>query len=152
MFDEKMFASLLANVMLSERSEMLAHYVGRGGRLHSLADCKATRKAGGPKNCVIHRPSLHRLTGSPQVLRSSGLIEDQCVHGVGHPNPDSAAYMDWRLGHEAGTWGTHGCDGCCGPVSDDQKRSRFEAGDISKWDDIEWRTTTPGWPPQDGGY
>lgn len=140
---ESGLADLLAAIIAGERSEMLAHYVSRGGRLHSKADCKRTRKAGGPKNCVIHNPSLHKLTGSPQILRSSGLIEDQCSHGVGHANPDSAAYMDWRLGHKPGTWMVHGCDGCCGPVPESQKQSRFEAGDFD---------ADPGWPPQDGGY
>ena len=45
-----------------------------------------------------------------QIIRGSGLVEDICEHGVGHPNrlwlqkndPDNKMYMS-----------THGCDGCC---------------------------------------
>jgi len=45
-----------------------------------------------------------------QIVRSSGLVEDICEHGVGHPN---AAYLrihdpDGELG-----LGIHGCDQCC---------------------------------------
>ena len=105
---------MMADLISSESSAMLQNYVSGGGRLHTKADCKSTRKAGGPKNCVIHRPSVHKLTGSPQILRSSTLIEDQCVHGIGHPNPDSAAYLNWSRGDES--WGIHGCDGCCGDI------------------------------------
>ena len=94
----------------------LDSYFARGGRVHSKAQCKVTRKAGGPKNCVLHRPTIHRLTGSPQILRTSGLIEDLCIHGVGHPNPDSVAYYRWSTGDDY--WGIHGCDGCCGPLRD----------------------------------
>ena len=113
---EDVMAYLLADAIFSEMSVRLSTYVAEGGRLHTKADCKATRKAGGPKNCVIHRPSLHKLTGRPQILRSSALIEDQCVHGIGHPNPDSAAFLTWSTGDDG--WGIHGCDGCCGPVKD----------------------------------
>ena len=46
-----------------------------------------------------------------QVLRSSGLIEDVCKHGVGHPNTESLIEMNKKglKGYEV-----HGCDGCCG--------------------------------------
>ena len=119
------------SAMLGEdlQSRPLASYVSAGGRLHSRADCKASRKAGAPKNCVIHRPSLHRLTGSRQVLRGSGLVEDTCPHIIGHPNPDSVAYLDWAT---ESSWGSHGCDGCCGPIPKGSDRG-----------------ADPGWPPQD---
>lgn len=41
-----------------------------------------------------------------QVVRSSGLVEDTCSHGVGHPNKESLKEMD-------SIYGVHGCDGCC---------------------------------------
>lgn len=40
------------------------------------------------------------------ITRETGLIEHVCVHGVGHPDPESAK----ELGEG---WGIHGCDGCC---------------------------------------
>lgn len=126
----------LAFLIQSERSAMLTDYLNSPkGRVHTKAACKATRKAGGPKGCVIHKPTLHRLTGRPQILRSTTLIEDQCVHGVGHPNPDSADYLNWRDGYKSDVWGVHGCDGCCGPL--EPKAPRL-CEDIN-----------PGWPPQD---
>lgn len=44
------------------------------------------------------------------VRRASGLVENVCVHGVGHPAIGSVMWMS-RNGH-AGC-GIHGCDGCC---------------------------------------
>ena len=37
-------------------------------------------------------------------------MERVCKHGVGHPDPDDAAYND-RTGN--GFLNVHGCDGCC---------------------------------------
>ena len=45
-----------------------------------------------------------------QVKRISGLVEDVCIHGIGHPN------MDWLKKHDPkGEKGfsIHNCDGCC---------------------------------------
>ena len=45
-----------------------------------------------------------------QIVRSSGLVEDICEHGIGHPN------IDWLKIHDSDGekgFGTHGCDGCC---------------------------------------
>ena len=43
-----------------------------------------------------------------QTTRMSGLVEDTCSHGVGHPN------KDWLERHpDKPELGTHGCDGCC---------------------------------------
>lgn len=49
-----------------------------------------------------------------KTIRASGLIEWVCEHGVGHPDYESAVYLNTH-GHEGsrGTWGIHGCDGCC---------------------------------------
>jgi len=45
-----------------------------------------------------------------QIVRESGLVEDVCEHGVGHPN------IEWLLKYDVsndlGFW-IHGCDGCC---------------------------------------
>jgi len=45
-----------------------------------------------------------------QVVRSSGLVEDICEHGIGHPN---AEYL--RINDPNGELGfaCHGCDLCC---------------------------------------
>lgn len=121
--DPYLYASILGEMSIS-----LPEYVASGGRLHTKVQCKASRAQGAPKNCVIHKPSLHKLTGSPQVLRSSALIEDICKHGVGHPNPDSVAYLNWA-NQEAG-WGVHGCDGCCGPVQPKKSKYDWTEGDF----------------------
>lgn len=58
------------------------------------------------------------------LLRSSGLIERECRHGIGHPDPDSVAYF--RINDPEG-WAlaTHGCDGCC--KEQEPKAKDFEA-------------------------
>lgn len=49
-----------------------------------------------------------------RLRRETGLIEHICEHGVGHPNAGSMARLDDIYGPgSAGTWGIHGCDGCC---------------------------------------
>ena len=70
---------------------------------HSLARC-----AGTP--CPIHAPSRHHMTDWPMTVRASGLTERTCPHGVGHPDPDSVAWLD---SHGRTGYGLHGCDGCC---------------------------------------
>lgn len=42
-----------------------------------------------------------------QVVRETGLVEDTCEHGVGHPN------IEWLKRHGSAGAGVHGCDGCC---------------------------------------
>lgn len=45
-----------------------------------------------------------------QVVRASGLVEDICEHGIGHPNGP------WMKIHDPNGeqgFGIHGCDGCC---------------------------------------
>jgi len=124
LFPDPAERKLMKSIIQMEMSVGVADYFASGGKVHTKAQCKATRKAGGPKGCALHRPTIHKLTGSKQVLRGSTLIEDICPHGIGHPNPDSADYLNWRDGTT--TWDIHGCDGCCGSVESD-----------------------PGWPPQD---
>ena len=46
----------------------------------------------------------------PQFFRfDTGIMERNCSHGVGHPDPDE--YLLWK----PGGWAValHGCDGCC---------------------------------------
>jgi len=45
------------------------------------------------------------------------LIEIFCKHGVGHPMPESVAWIEKNEAKpgNAGTWSVHGCDGCCIP-------------------------------------
>ena len=61
--------------------------------------------------CVIHRPSNHHMRHLPLHWRGDvSVMERTCIHGVGHPDPDDAAWnlsqhQEWKL--------IHGCDGCC---------------------------------------
>lgn len=38
-----------------------------------------------------------------------GIVERHCEHGIGHPDPDDAAYRATRGDVDT----VHGCDGCC---------------------------------------
>lgn len=45
-----------------------------------------------------------------QIVRVSGLVEDICEHGIGHPN------KEWLEEHDSDnkkSFAVHGCDGCC---------------------------------------
>ena len=46
------------------------------------------------------------------IRRETGLIEHICKHGIGHPDPDSLAWLKNRGSKDGGI---HGCDGCCIP-------------------------------------
>jgi hypothetical protein len=43
--------------------------------------------------------------GSFLLVRESGLVERQCVHGVGHPIGHLDVFRDFHS--------VHGCEGCC---------------------------------------
>jgi len=45
-----------------------------------------------------------------QIVRASGLVEDICEHGIGHPNE---AWMKLHDPDGERGFGIHGCDGCC---------------------------------------
>lgn len=45
-----------------------------------------------------------------QIVRASGLVENLCCHGCGHPHPASVAEFEER---GIMCMGIHGCDGCC---------------------------------------
>lgn len=65
------------------------------------------------EHCIIHNPSDHHMRRWPLVWRGDkGVFERTCPDGVGHPDPDSAAFLV-RIGK--GYLTNHGCDGCCRP-------------------------------------
>jgi len=72
---------------------------------HKKAECKGTF-------CCFHNPSKHHMNKWPMTVRydRGGMTERLCKHGVGHPDPDSLAWMN-RVGRDDD--GIHGCDGCC---------------------------------------
>ena len=75
----------------------------------------AWNECSNPNACVIHNPSDHPMVTWPRHLRENGLVERICKHGIGHPDPDSARWLnenDTVIGRR-GSWGVHGCDGCC---------------------------------------
>jgi hypothetical protein len=82
-----------------------------GIHYHSKTQCAGTY-------CTLHKPSKHVMRDWPMNLRTDSwaapLIERICKHGCGHPDPDSVTYLESisRKGSK-GTWGVHGCDGCC---------------------------------------
>src|SRR6056297_1336700 len=73
---------------------------------HSKEDCKGY--------CPIHNPSDHHMKNWPLHWRQDrGIFERLCEHGVGHPDPDSLAYIrSINSGDDLGL-SLHGCDGCC---------------------------------------
>lgn len=82
--------------------------------------------------CPIHAPSDHHMVDWPKQYRlGRGIFERTCDHGVGHPDPDSIAYLrrvallsadviddhddvDTRVRNAR----MHGCDGCCVSAGD----------------------------------
>ena len=63
------------------------------------------------RHCCIHNPSDHHMRDWPMSWRGDkGVMERTCPHGVGHPDPDDAAY---NIRNGRGHLTTHGCDGCC---------------------------------------
>ena len=75
--------------------------------VHDPADCAG-------RGCAIHdRPSGHALRNAPLNWREDrGILERICSHGIGHPDEDSARYLE-SIGH--GVQNVHGCChlGCC---------------------------------------
>lgn len=64
-------------------------------------------------HCPLHKPSDHKMVSWDMYLRWDRglLIERICPkHGIGHPDPDSLAWINRNgiVDH-----GTHGCCGCC---------------------------------------
>jgi hypothetical protein len=73
--------------------------------VHPAKDCEG-------RGCAIHdHPSEHPLVNAPLSWRGDrGILERHCIHGVGHPDRDSAMYLE-SVGQ--GYENVHGCDGCC---------------------------------------
>lgn len=97
-------------------AELISTISGPVGELERFEFYNCTARVHPAKRCVgtfctIHNPSEHKMRDWPMVLRTSALIERTCPHGIGHPDPDSAAFMRRRFGHDA--FDVHGCDGCC---------------------------------------
>lgn len=79
--------------------------------------------AGEDRACIFHRPSEHHMRGwdiNVRLDRFGALAERICPHGIGHPDPDSLAYVEsLRKPRDRGYDGVHGCDGCCFRREDD---------------------------------
>lgn len=74
---------------------------------HARGDCAL-------EHCCFHNPSEHSMRDFPMHLRTDwgvAMIERTCPHGVGHPDPDSVAWLNKTYGDQM--WDIHGCDGCC---------------------------------------
>lgn len=57
--------------------------------------------------CFVHNRTEHHMRDWPVQWRDDRkIVERICVHGIGHPDPDQADFLN-----DAGM--THGCDGCC---------------------------------------
>lgn len=87
------------------------HPVGTIQDMHEpMVSVHSPQLCGTDRPCVIHRPSEHHMRGWPLNWRwDRGIFERICEHGIGHPDPDDAAYR-----HSVGDHDTvHGCDGCC---------------------------------------
>lgn len=82
------------------------HGFGQGQailQVHDPAVCLGTW-------CAMHNPSDHHMRSWPMLWRSDlSILERVCPHGVGHPDPDDAAYRETEGRGDT----THGCDGCC---------------------------------------
>lgn len=75
-------------------------------RLHTHSPDKCE----GP-HCCIHNPSDHHMRDWPMNWRADKRVMERiCPHGIGHPDPDDAAYNE-SIGR--GWLNIHGCDGCC---------------------------------------
>lgn len=61
--------------------------------------------------CVVHNPSNHHMREWPLNYRlDTKMTERICKCGVGHPDPDAAAFHE-AIG--ASYLNVHGCCGCC---------------------------------------
>lgn len=102
------YYDLFGNFPMAER---MFGIQGRG----ILATHSAEKCAG--EFCCIHNPSDHPLRDALLNWRDDRRVMERiCSHGVGHPDPDSLAFMQrvmTRAEYEARAPWDHGCDGCC---------------------------------------
>jgi hypothetical protein len=98
-----------AGYRVLRKEEMAELHVLQGGErlwTHNTKDCDPVVP------CCIHNPSKHHMVTWPMHWRDArAIMERICAHGVGHPDPDDAAYRAGR----GDTDTVHGCDGCCAP-------------------------------------
>jgi len=88
-----------------ERGDIVPVTLPGGERMYAHAEDRCTPP------CPIHSPSEHSMRGFPLHWRGDrGIMERICPHGVGHPDPDTLAYID---PDGSKMEGVHGCDGCC---------------------------------------
>lgn len=91
---------------------MEEYITGTGQRIlvHNKDDCQG-------EYCVIHNPSDHHMKDWPTNWRDDRRIMERiCLHGIGHPDPDSLRFikeMAEKFGQKYYDKGIHGCDGCC---------------------------------------
>lgn len=87
--------------------------------VHDAARCKG-------QYCCIHNPSSHHMAKWRRNWRDDRkMMERICPHGVGHPDPDDAAYRA-TLGDNNNV---HGCDGCC--VQAERSIGKISAEDLA---------------------
>lgn len=81
--------------------------VSRMVNLHNPVAC-----SGKGRGCGIHnRPTNHSLKDAPMYWSNEQYaLERECVHGLFHPDHDSALYLK-SVGLEH--FNFHNCDGCC---------------------------------------
>lgn len=79
-----------------------------GSYLSHVHDKRACDGSG----CAVHdHPTEHALSEAPLNWREDrNILERICKHGVGHPDYDSALYLE-SIGQSVKN--IHGCDGCC---------------------------------------
>jgi nitroreductase len=62
--------------------------------------------------CALHAPSDHHMVTWPLHWRDDRrILERICEHGIGHPDPDDAAFRREYAPRNGDS--VHGCDGCC---------------------------------------
>jgi len=64
--------------------------------------------------CMVHNPDadwIGNIENWPYSPRADGRMERVCPHGVGHPDPNAARYLE-KVAPNLAPW-VHGCDGCC---------------------------------------
>lgn len=78
--------------------------------VHDAAECTGD-------GCPIHAPTDHHMKDWPKVWRwDRGLMERECEHGIGHPDPDHLTHTERLRGKAAAkAEAVHGCCGCCRP-------------------------------------
>jgi hypothetical protein len=73
--------------------------------------------AGQSWGCWFHHPLPHPLSDAPVIWRSDKqTAERRCPHGIGHPDRQDVVYKGVVRGRDVSV---HGCDGCCGPLSEE---------------------------------